>query len=121
MGRTFESVVLLFLLSLWLVLSILYQIQRPAFVRWLTARDYFVLLPAWNFFSPEPGRHDYVLLYRDRFADGTVTPWHEIMVEGPGAAKALWNPSKRGRKAVSDMCSVLAQVAPRIQEGRLLL
>lgn len=63
------------------------------------------LVPKWNFFAPKPGTHDYYLLYRDQFVDGTAGYWREA----PGLSEPrpwyapIWNPDKFVPKALFDL------------------
>ncbi len=81
--------------------------------RWLRRRDPLGLIPQWTFFAPNPGTHDYHLLWRDRLVGGLVTDWSEIELprgrRGPIAV--LWNPEKRANKALLDLVSSLLQLS----------
>lgn len=83
---------------------------------WLRALDIFGLIPVWTFFAPNPGMTDYYLLYRDRLPDGSFDNWKKIELKGSenGFRLALWNPTKRKHKALSDLvCSLIAVVNHR--------
>jgi hypothetical protein len=69
----------------------------------------FGLIPTWTFFAPNPGMTDYHLLYRDRLADGSFDNWRQVELKGSenGCRLALWNPTKRKHKALSDTVSAL--------------
>ncbi|MEA3012468.1 MAG: hypothetical protein QOD42_1013 [Sphingomonadales bacterium] len=67
------------------------------------------LVPKWKFFAPKPGVSNYYLLYRDRFADGSVTPWLTLhgMDSDRDAIAFIWNPNRRLRKALHDLITDL--------------
>ena len=98
-------------LTIWFLLSAINQLFHGRAIKKIKARDLFSLIPIWTFFAPNPGTTDYHLLYRDRSIDGSLSPWREM--EGPqaGAGKALWNPHKRVRKSVHDMCTSLEKMS----------
>jgi hypothetical protein len=48
------SAVFIALLGVWLLLSILAQFNTFSWIRWFRGRDYFVLIPDWSIFAPEP-------------------------------------------------------------------
>jgi hypothetical protein len=69
----------------------------------------FALLPKWTFFAPIPGTSNFYLLYRDRCADGSMTPWlvlHE-MDSKRHRFSFIWNPNRRLRKALHDLITSL--------------
>jgi hypothetical protein len=84
---------------------------------WLRAVDIFGLIPIWTFFAPNPGMSDYYLLYRDRLPDGSFDNWRKIELKESenGFRLALWNPTKRKHKALSDIVSSLVSLA---KDGR---
>jgi hypothetical protein len=109
------TVVIIAVFSVWFVLSVLNQFGRGALIRPIKRRDSFSLIPVWTFFAPRPGVTDYNLLYRDRGRDGRCGPWHEIQPVELGWCKGLWNPGKRVRKGITDMCNMLMrQATPKI-------
>ena len=71
------------------------------------------LIPIWTFFAPNPGMTDYYLLYRDRLPDGSLDNWRKVDLKKSenGLRLALWNPTKRKHKALTDMVSALTRVA----------
>jgi hypothetical protein len=94
------------LFALWLLLSaaVLFPKLSPIIRR----ADWLCLVPEWKFFAPNPGRHDFHLLYRDQFRDGTLTEWTEVSPTGKRRWwHFLWNPAKRGNKALFDTVSQL--------------
>jgi hypothetical protein len=108
-------------LVVWFVLSALNQCKRGALVRPIKRRDAFSLIPVWTFFAPRPGVTDFNLLYRDRSVDGRCGPWHELSLSPPGAVKGIWNPSKRVRKGVTDMCNILLRNAAQRPGKRMYI
>lgn len=84
--------------------------------------DVFGLVPIWTFFAPTPGMSDYYLLYRDRLPDGSLDNWRKVELKPPGNGfrLALWNPTKRKQKALSDMVSALIRLAKQ-QKGEGLI
>lgn len=101
------AVGLIGVLVLWSALSLGAQIRIGRWPSVLQYHDAFSLIPSWTFFAPRPGTSDVNLLYRDRLADGQLTPWREVALGDPGVLRWLWNPSKRRRKCVTDMCQSL--------------
>lgn len=81
--------------------------------RWLKALDVFGLIPVWTFFAPNPGMTDYYLLYRDRLPSGSLDNWRRVELRPweNSFRFALWNPTKRKQKALSDMVSALIRLA----------
>ena len=67
------------------------------------------LVPTWSFFAPNPGSHDFRLLYRDELAGGSITGWHEVRAfpERRAPTAALWNPGQRRKKALFDLAQEL--------------
>jgi hypothetical protein len=92
----------------WILLSVLVYVPKlQTFIRrW----DWFALIPEWRFFAPNPGQHDYHLLYRDKLRDGSITDWTELTPtkERPWWG-FVWNPGKRGNKALFDAVATLAK------------
>jgi hypothetical protein len=94
--------------SVWFVFSVLGQLDAISQklgrrLRWVRTWDYLGLVPKWTFFAPRPATGDVALLYRDRLANGAITPWTEVL--RPSSRElwnVLWNPDKRERKALID-------------------
>jgi hypothetical protein len=87
--------------GVWFLLCLLVLVPRlrPYIRVW----DIFSLVPEWKFFAPNPAQGDYILLYRDQLADGTVTPWTEVaLAQKRRWWNAAWNPGKRANKALFD-------------------
>ena len=97
------------LLGAWGVASALAQLPVARIQR-LRRWDLPGLLPQWSFFAPQPGMHDFHLLYRDRLDERTFTDWTELSLDRPRAWWcALWNPERRHRKAIYDLTSALVR------------
>jgi hypothetical protein len=120
MGYQAHETVLIAALAAWFALSVLGQVAavrwRAPFLRPLEALrglrkyDLFGLIPLWTFFAPRPAWTDFHLLYRDRLADGTLTPWTEVMaIEARRWWHFAWNPRKHERKAVIDVVRMLSR------------
>lgn len=90
------------LFLLWTLLTVIFQFTGTR-IKVFIPLAILGLLPSWNFFAPRPGTSDYHLLYRDRLADGMMSPWREIPLETPQWWMALWNPHMRKIKALSDV------------------
>jgi hypothetical protein len=90
---------------------------------WLRAVDVFGLIPVWTFFAPNPGMTDYYLLYRDRLPDGSFDNWRKVELKQSenGVRLALWNPTKRRHKALSDIVSSLLTLANRREREALIV
>src|SRR6516165_3344166 len=93
----YASVVLVGLL---LILTVAGQFRNQS--KWVARwkyRDVCGIIPLWTFFAPNPGMTDYHLMWRDRYADHSCSPWHEVVAPSASWLKAIWNPHKRSRKA----------------------
>jgi hypothetical protein len=90
---------------------------------WLRAVDVFGLIPVWTFFAPNPGMTDYYLLYRDRLLDGSFDNWRKLELKPSENSfrLALWNPTKRKQKALSDMVSTLIRLASHRKSEALIV
>jgi hypothetical protein len=90
---------------------------------WLRAVDIFGLIPVWTFFAPNPGMTDYYLLYRDRLPDGSFDNWRTVDLKKSenGLRLALWNPTKRKHKALSDIVSSLVRLARHGESETLIV
>lgn len=94
-------------LAAWFVLTAAAQVSARL-RRWVRGHDPLHLVPQWNFFAPTPGDLDFHLLYRD-VSDERTGPWTEVQQERcRPLLGAVWNPAKRGNKAVVDLCQRLA-------------
>jgi hypothetical protein len=90
---------------------------------WLKAVDVFGLIPVWTFFAPNPGMTDYYLLYRDRLPDGSFDNWRRVELRPweNTFQLALWNPTKRKQKALSDIVSALIRLAKDSKPEELIV
>jgi hypothetical protein len=104
---------------LWVVANVANQFHSWC-PTWLSALDVFGLIPVWTFFAPNPGMTDYYLLYRDRLPEGSLDNWRQVELKPSENSfrLALWNPTKKKHKALSDMVSALIRLAKyREHEG----
>jgi hypothetical protein len=90
-----------------LVVTAAAQPRSVKWAQWLKRRDACAYIPAWTFFAPNPGVNDTRVLWREQLIDGSVGPWHEMVGPQGGLLRAVWNPTKRARKAVTD-CGPMA-------------
>ena len=87
--------------ALWFLLCLL--VLLPRLRPTIRLLDIFSLVPEWKFFAPNPAQGDYILLYRDQLADGSVTPWTEVaLAQTRRSWNVIWNPGKRANKALFD-------------------
>src|SRR4051794_29043691 len=101
------SAALACVLILWLVLSAVRYV--PSLGRWLDDHDAFLLVPHWSFFAPHPNCEDYYIYVRVGSLQG-LSPWSELTFDPTRPWYAgIWNPGRRTRKAVFDLCQGLAQ------------
>lgn len=76
-----------------------------------------LLIPDWRFFAPNPGIHDYHLLYRNRLASGEQLPFHEVgYLEERSLRHIFWHPHRRLEKVLFD---VTAEILRYIGEKEL--
>ena len=107
-------------LALWLVLTVVRQL--PGRVgRALRDRDPLGVLPGWTFFAPHPGRHDWILLMRNRLPGDEIGPWQEVRWRQPRSPRWMFNPSRRMKKATFDMVAVLQLQGAELGEERRLV
>jgi hypothetical protein len=107
--------------AIWLLLTIMNEFRLSWFNR-ITRRDTFHLIPRWTFFAPNPPRSDYHLQYRDRLADGVITPWAQIPTLSPRHLYSfLWNPEKRANKVVRDAVTTLRRCTPEDRRNASLM
>ena len=71
--------------------------------------DYVALIPVWTFFAPNPGTRDYNVLYRHKLETDSYTHWRQLVENDPPITRAIWNPDKRTKKAISDFCVFFRQ------------
>ena len=97
------------------------RLWRTRPLQWLKTRDAFALIPSWTFFAPNPGVEDTRILWRERFFDGSTSPWHELAAPRGGLVRAVWNPEKRARKAITDTGPALARRIGKQPKNKLIL
>lgn len=104
------AVVVVGVYIIWVSATVAYQFHSWC-PKWLKMLNIFGLIPIWTFFAPNPGMTDFYLLYRDRLADGSLDNWRNLQLKDSanGARLALWNPTKRKHKALSDLVNSLAE------------
>jgi len=102
-------------LAIWLLLSFWNQVvlvtaiaKHRRFVRFKW--DVFALIPFWGFWSGSPDR-DSVLLYRDKLADGSLTPWKSAWAMSPNPFRCIWSPQIRKWRAIDKWVPLLIDVA----------
>ncbi len=94
------------ILAAWLLASAIHQCRFRWWSR-VTRFDVFNLLPRWSFFAPNPGRHDFHVVYRD-WIDEENGPWTEFAATTlETRSRWLWNPSRYPNKAISDLTNGL--------------
>src|SRR5580704_14833532 len=90
--------VIVFVFSVWCLLSILNQLPLAMNER-VRRLDIFHLVPRWTFLAPNPGISDYHLVYRVRRHAGDRDAWQEIhWTIDRTWFSCVWNPTKRRRK-----------------------
>jgi hypothetical protein len=102
-----------------LVVTAATQLRRFAWAGWLKRHDACAYIPAWTFFAPNPGVNDTRVLWREQLVDGTVGPWHEMVPPQGGLLRAVWNPTKRARKAVTDCGPMAVRMISRNRRSAL--
>jgi hypothetical protein len=101
---------LIFFLAIWFLLSLVNQMGKKR-LRFLQRGDPFQLLPFWNFFAPNPGVHDYYLLYRDKNEAGEVGGWQLLHpTESRAWCSFVWNPDKLTNKVLSDLVQMFVGI-----------
>ena len=119
---SYAAIVVVIIYVVWVAATIANQFHSW-YPTWLRAVDVFGLIPIWTFFAPNPGMTDYYLLYRDRLPDGSFDNWRKVEFKESenGFRLALWNPTKRKHKALSDMVSSLIRLANRRRSEALIV
>ena len=94
------------LFSLWFLASVLVYV--PNLTKIIRSHDRLGLIPRWNFFAPNPARHDFHLLFRDQLPDGSMTEWREVAsIAERRYWNFIWNPTKRKNKSLFDAINEL--------------
>jgi hypothetical protein len=90
----------------WIGLMIPWQFQKVREKsRFLLEINRLKILPIYTFFSPNPGKVDSHLLFRDSLSGGneTMTDWKEVItIPRRQVFNVIWNPDKRINKLVID-------------------
>jgi hypothetical protein len=118
MTEFFGLLLLAPLFACWIVLTIRHA--KPRGARDLSVYGPFgLLIPSWNFFAPNPGVHDYYLLFRDYLMDGEAGPWRNVdSFSNPRRwTTCVWNPDKLEKKALFDVVMALVQELPEELRG----
>jgi hypothetical protein len=86
----------------------------------ISRADRFGFVPRWSFFAPTPGVHNFYLLYRIQFDDGTVGQWMSLfgLERFRSPWTVIWNPNRRAKKAIFDLVSVLIRERADDEEAR---
>lgn len=116
------TVVVCGLLGFWWLCSALAQLRplRRRLLRWWDHSPLGPLLPSYTFFAPRPATYDLRLLMR-HWSGEAPTDWREVVLaERWRWYHALWNPSKRQSKALSDLMRELSQLASAPRTVQLL-
>jgi hypothetical protein len=96
------------ILVVWFIASAIHQFRFPWWSR-ISRFDALNLLPRWSFFAPNPGRHDFHVVYRD-WVDDQPGPWMQLAATNVDTRwRWLWNPSRYTNKAISDLANGLYQ------------
>jgi hypothetical protein len=67
-----------------------------------------ISIPEWRFFAPEPGRHDFHVVYRTETAAGEQDPWRSASEYSERSWKDfIWFPGRRESKGLFDLCGAL--------------
>jgi hypothetical protein len=61
------------------------------------------LLPRWTLFSGVP-EEDIRVFIRDRLVGGSLSPWRLVKMPKRDGFRFIWNPGRRNRKSVEDLC-----------------
>ena len=102
---------LVVVLVAWFALTVTCQF-RTRIAHSVRHHDLFGMIPDWRFFAPEPSTVDYHLLYRVVRPGGSASRWAEVPESHPrGSMSWLWNVGRRKRKALLDLCLMLANDA----------
>jgi len=117
MGYSFFTVLLFCFFGTWFIISVLNQ-AFPKVKNKVSVIDPFSLIPQWNFFAPNPGMHDFHLLYRDKLKDGSITELKEFPIcEARKLINIFWNPNKRESKVLSDIVVNFTEISIRFPDN----
>ncbi|MGV8908146.1 MAG: hypothetical protein ACOH1Y_04130 [Propionicimonas sp.] len=104
-----------------LVITACSQLRKPGWAAWLKNHDACAYIPTWTFFAPNPGVNDTRVLWREQLSDGSVSHWHEVVPPSSRLLRAVWNPSKRARKAVTDCGPMVVRLVSANKGSKLPL
>ncbi|HWV75132.1 MAG TPA: hypothetical protein VN040_25610 [Pseudosphingobacterium sp.] len=110
----YMALVLAGMLGCWFLFSVL---KYFSFAQdWIIAKDGLQLVPTWNFFAPEPNKTDYYLYYRV-FSEHSDSCWRSVSFgQGRKWYAFLWNPNRRDRKSLFDLCQMLVSTSSTKQD-----
>lgn len=121
LGEGLWTLIVILILTAWFLASIIHQCRFRWWAR-VSRYDSFNLLPTWSFFAPNPGHHDFHLVYRD-WVEGECGPWTEFattIVETRW--RWLWNPSRYPGKALTDLTNgIFRAVQLNVDEPRVVI
>ena len=101
------------LVGAFLIVTVLSQLRRPALIRRLKRWDPIAAVPTWTFFAPNPGTTDSRVVWRDLYADGETSEWHELQPPPQRMLRCIWQPEKRVRKGIVDCSSMTLRLVAR--------
>ena len=93
---------LIFIYLMWFILSIICQFKNNTADR-IREWDIFHIIPAWTFFSPNPGVKDYSIYIKYIGAENTSSLQLLNKPESNNCYSFIFNPKKIRRKSVIDM------------------
>ena len=92
------EIVLVIFFSLFFLISVLYQFFSLR--KKIRKYDYLNIIPTWTFFAPNPVKHDYHLLYRNK-ENNNVSKWKEVpLIKKKNNFSFIWNPERRIKKSL---------------------
>lgn len=101
-------------LGSWFVMTVAQQANKPLAIS-KRIDPTSMGIPNWRFFAPTPARHDFNVLYRDKLADGTLTPWREQQISKDRTLlQMFWHPHRRMEKALFDVASELLAASDKV-------
>ncbi len=102
----------IFILLVWLIVTVIDAIPINSRILNRLHDLYFIspFIPRWTFFAPNPGVHDFYLLYRDVADEEHPGPWQHLthLNTSWNFSRILWNSTKRECKALADVTVSLA-------------
>jgi hypothetical protein len=80
-------------------------------------------VPAWSFFAPTPGMHDYTIMYRRSNYNDEVEDWITEFTPSEKRSRGcfLWNPEKRFAKALLDIIQDLMNISNTTKNEKQIL